>query len=334
MRSLDAWSVAALVSLLGAPGCGATAPPRFIEPESRAPHAAVTLRVAHETQPDQFSEENIELNGLPIDVPDGNRRASGVSLGFRAPPGATQWRLGTSFYHFETRWVTETYLDYESTYDSCASRDSRGSCRGGSKSRTVTKTRTVPRTVRVSTASCTQAADFELDAGAAYTLSFRFHADRRCTLECIEASRSPGEGAQGAPCKTARVEAEKSGQPGEAKKPRAEGASSSPLGTAAITLGALGLTGAAMAGLYALAMKDEVDAHCDADRTCDAQGRDAAEKGRTAVGVGTISGVAGAALLASGIVLLSVGPREKPPAASLRASPTAQGGQLSLEGRF
>lgn len=321
-------------------GC-VSGPPRFVEPDGDEPHAIVTVRVTHAKRPDVHSADRVVINGREVELQDGNRSASGTVFSLRAPPGGSQWGVGSRFYHYELRSERERVAVTRSTYDSCHSRDYKGYCRGGTRTVTDYEYQNVTRMRPVTRAHCNQVREFQLERGGTYTVSYQFQDAHNCTLSCVEHQVGPTGEPSDVPCKRAPLPTTAADAPSRnavpQQAPRASKTSSSStqsLGMASVALGAIGLAGAAAAGGYALLMKEEVGASCDENNVCTRDGAGAAERGRQAVKIGTMSGITGAVLLGTGIVLLNVGSREKGPHASAVVAPVDNGGQISLQGAF
>ncbi len=88
-------------------------------------------------------------------------------------------------------------------------------------------------------------------------------------------------------------------------------------------VGVAGLAVGAVTGAFTLQKKGIVDKNCDADKRCNQEGIDAADSGKT---FGTISGLSfavGAALVATGAVLVLTSDNKERPISSLRVGPTS-----------
>ncbi|MCA9589895.1 MAG: hypothetical protein KC657_31540 [Myxococcales bacterium] len=104
------------------------------------------------------------------------------------------------------------------------------------------------------------------------------------------------------------------------------------VGWVLVATGAVGLISGGVAGAVALRAKTITGRECDASFTCTDAGLEAAQRGDTAATVATIGIAAGAAVLAGGVVLLTI---SKPKGdVALSARPTAGGAALSLGGSF
>jgi hypothetical protein len=104
------------------------------------------------------------------------------------------------------------------------------------------------------------------------------------------------------------------------------------VGWVLVATGAVGLITGGVAGAVALRAKTITGRECDASFTCTDAGLEAAQRGDTAATVATIGIAAGAAVLAGGVVLLTI---SKPKGdVTLSARPTAGGAAFSLGGSF
>jgi len=101
-------------------------------------------------------------------------------------------------------------------------------------------------------------------------------------------------------------------------------------------IGGVGIASLVVGGItggMVIAKKQTVEQHCDAKKACDPQGLDAASSGKTLSTVSTITVAAGAALLATGVVIVLVSGNKRPKT-SVGATATAQSGSLVVGGRF
>jgi hypothetical protein len=262
-----------------------------------------------EKRPASLEERTVKVNGGQL-LDDS--LADNATI--RVVPGRTPVTFGTRFHDLENQLVEETYTDYESHYDLCATHDYKGRCESGSTRVATLKSRRVNRLVDVNIATCIRSESYLLDANRIYRIDYRFIEKNSCVVACSEVtedghetpcampqdvpSTSPPVSAQTTPTSTVPV----TSPPEKVVRPLA------PLGIAAITVGSLGIATGAMAGLLAFHSRDEVRRSCDSNQTCDRDGLAAARTGETASLVSTVGFAAGGALLFGGVVILAVGP--------------------------
>jgi hypothetical protein len=105
---------------------------------------------------------------------------------------------------------------------------------------------------------------------------------------------------------------------------------------AGFVIGGLGVASLVVGGItggMVIAKKQTVEQHCDTKKACDPQGLDAGSSGKTLATVSTITVAAGAALLATGVVIILVS-GNKHPKATVGATATTSGGSVVFDGRF
>ena len=107
--------------------------------------------------------------------------------------------------------------------------------------------------------------------------------------------------------------------------------------TIGYVIGAIGVVGLAVGGVskaMGFGKQGEIDAHCDASRACDQAGMDAVNAASTLQTVGTISLIAGAAAVSTGLVLVVSSPSHGDAHAAFGPILLPGGGGLGVGGRF
>jgi hypothetical protein len=107
--------------------------------------------------------------------------------------------------------------------------------------------------------------------------------------------------------------------------------------TTGIVVGGLGVVGLGVAiatGLMLPGKQETVDAHCDADKLCDAEGYEAAQSGETLSVVNTTMWFVGGIAAGAGVALIIAGGESGAPSTALRLGPLPGGGFASIGGRF
>jgi hypothetical protein len=104
-------------------------------------------------------------------------------------------------------------------------------------------------------------------------------------------------------------------------------------GLAVAGAGVVGLGVAVATGLILPGKKSTVDAHCDANKQCDAEGYDAAQAGQTLSTINTVAWIAGGLATGVGATLFLLGDDDEPDAA-LTVGPWPGGAGASLRARF
>ena len=262
-------------------------------PSESDPAAVIRVETNYVSRPGPLLHEGVHANNLT------------VYNGDRLYPGPTRLTVGASFYEEKTETTYER-VPHEvnksvSVYKSCVGRDYHGDCESGyvyeDQSSTEYRDESVTRTKEIDLGSCEKDAAYRLDAGRTYTLKYTFVQAGECSLECTVAG-----GAAGETCTPTNVDAPTPTRIADASK-------ISPLrpwGGLATTLGFVGLALGGAAGAGALVERGRLRDHCDAHRTCDAAGLDAASLGGTFATVSTVSLISGFSLLVTGIVLLAL----------------------------
>ncbi len=111
--------------------------------------------------------------------------------------------------------------------------------------------------------------------------------------------------------------------PGETPGTKPEPNTTRTVGWVVGGVGVAGIALGAVTGAFTLQKKSVVNRNCDADKRCNQEGLDAVDSGKT---FGTISGVSfavGAALVATGTVLVLTSDNKERPVSSLRVGPTS-----------
>lgn len=146
------------------------------EPAPSEPHGTITITREYKARPGPELEEFGSVSGFK------------APNAFRAPPGDTVVFLDATFFHLDERkeWVTRSYTEYESHYDSCASRDSNNNCRGATTSVPVTKYRRELEVIvtRTNDAQCKVDVPMAVQPGSAYRVHYVWEADNTCRAAC------------------------------------------------------------------------------------------------------------------------------------------------------
>jgi hypothetical protein len=175
------------------------------------PHARVNLEVIHLAKPGPRVRDKIVLNGGAIPTGSTTSVETGAVTSVRVPIGAiARCQLSTNFYHDETRSETESVPTYrqEIEYDSCATHEYEGHCKGGTRlvSKRGSELRSVTRQVEVSDGQCEQSAFYRFERDETYTLQFTFISAGECVLTCTRQQRGPSDSARSEPCKPIPLE--------------------------------------------------------------------------------------------------------------------------------
>ena len=99
-------------------------------------------------------------------------------------------------------------------------------------------------------------------------------------------------------------------------------------------VGVVGLGVAIATGLILPGKKSTVDAHCTADKLCDAEGYEAAQSGQTLSGVNTAMWIVGGIATGVGVALVIAGGESAQPSTALRLTTLPGGGVASIGGSF
>lgn len=115
---------------------------------------------------------------------------------------------------------------------------------------------------------------------------------------------------------------------------RSHGSWHRPVAWTSIGLGAAGLALGAAFGVDAIAKRDASASDCNADDVCGSDGTELRHAGLTSATISTTAFAVGAALAATGVVLLITAPRREAPSMAFEAVPTLGGGLVYWRGRF
>ncbi|MEZ4223418.1 MAG: hypothetical protein R3B13_20900 [Polyangiaceae bacterium] len=164
--------------------------------------------------------------------------------------------------------------------------------------------------------------DVAIAAGAQQTLSVEAGA----AIETPEVAPPPDASPQPAPAVPSQS------APLAAPPQRDSGTGSPTLGYVALGVGIAGVVVGGVTGATVFGKKDTIESHCDANKTCDAEGLDAADSARTLSTVSTVSFVVGAVGVGAGMYfLLSGGGSEPRTAVSTQFRPGGGGFALVRE---
>jgi hypothetical protein len=174
--------------LVGASGCTV----RYTPPTLDEPHAIVKLRRVYNDRPGPHLREVVQINGEHaalehITEPDAAPNTEVVLV----RPGATSWLFTSTFFHYESRSVQESYTVYEHRTSmqsySCGSYGAPRTCtRSVSQSHPVTKYRWVTKRVPVADDTCSRGLSHQPELGHVYLLQLTYQGSGVCQLTCFE----------------------------------------------------------------------------------------------------------------------------------------------------
>ena len=188
------WYALALVALVV--GCVQ----QYRPPAANEPHAIVKIRRSYHSFAGQSLRESAFIGDY--EAMDNVRPAqldTSESLPIRVHPGPLTWRVGSNYFHTETRMVTETYyvqVPYSASESySCGYGTNYRTCyRTVTRYRSEPRTRHVMRNVEVSDGSCAMQVDQMADVGHVYLLQYSYTGPGVCSLQCLEQiPSSPGQ---------------------------------------------------------------------------------------------------------------------------------------------
>jgi hypothetical protein len=196
-RSVPAVSLRGLVLLVvlvgGAVGCVT----RYIPPTADEPHVVVKLRRVYNESPGPHLSETVLINGEYAAL----ERTAEAAVAPHTEvvlvrPGATAWAFTSTFFHYETRQVQESYTAYEQRTSqesySCGTSQSPRTCtRMVSRSVPVTKYRWVTKPVPVTDDECRRGFSHRAELGHVYLLQLTYQGSGVCQLTCFEQVEGP-----------------------------------------------------------------------------------------------------------------------------------------------
>ena len=191
-----------LLLLAARAGCvKAYEPPALSEP-----HALLKLRRVYHAAPGAWRRSSIYIGDEQLmHQSESNRPAPAAHSSPRVRPGPVRATFGSTFWHTEVRWVSETYTesvpysDFEtytetvhhgcpSTTTFCSRQETR--TRWVTRYRTETKTRMVWKPVDVMDDACQRFAVRAVEAGHTYTMQFTYTGASHCSIVCFEQYRT------------------------------------------------------------------------------------------------------------------------------------------------
>lgn len=156
------------------------------------PHAVVKLRRVYNDRPGPYLHETVTINGEYAALertaePDAAPHTQVVLV----HPVDTQWSFSSTFFHYESRRVQESYTVHENhmTTESynCGTYQAPRSCtRMVNRSRPVTKYRWVTRQVEVTDDACSDGLVHRPEEGHVYLLQLTYQGSGICELSCFE----------------------------------------------------------------------------------------------------------------------------------------------------
>lgn len=183
---------------------------QYSEPKENEPSAVLKFRRSYRSSAGEYLEEQLRIDGYAAYQKTWPRDAGDrpFSSSIRIDPKVHDIMLDVNFHHYETRMVTENYVDRtpysaSETY-SCPSYGSKGTTyntctRTVTKYRETTKTRTVAKTFKIVDASCQDQIKLHPVDGRTYVFTLDFKAGNDCDFSCQLLDESNG-GMELLPC--------------------------------------------------------------------------------------------------------------------------------------
>jgi hypothetical protein len=169
---------------------------QYEPPRPDQPHAIVKVRRTYDRPSGPLLREVInigeyrafERSGVPLEAPGTDA--------ILVHPGPASWTFAASFFHNESRMVSETYYEQqpytETESYSCGTGTSYQSCtRTVTHYRSVAKTRWVTKTVEVTDGHCEVPVAHQAETDHLYIVQFHYLDNDVCQAECYEQVRSP-----------------------------------------------------------------------------------------------------------------------------------------------
>jgi len=187
-------------------------------PALNEPHALLKLRRVFHAGPGTWRDFTIYIGDERLSEERASTRpAPPGHSATRVRPGPVRVTFGSTFWHTEMRWVSETYTEsvpyteletYSETVHhgcpaanlTCSRQETR--TRSVTRYRTETKTRMVWKPFDVVDDRCQRYAIQAFDPGHTYTMQYTYAGASRCSITCLEQFKSDApEGSAYRPCR-------------------------------------------------------------------------------------------------------------------------------------